>query len=192
MNEPSNAVLARVFVPGRARTKGSLKPIHRKAGPGRCTVSLTEDHALSGPWKKAMMRALAAHVGESGGYVSPEPYTEAVEVDCFFRFHRELSAAGDGVQTYMDGVWPSHRTLWPTAPDIGDEDKLRRNVLDALTQAHVITDDAMVVGGQTWKRWTQRDEWAGVLIVVRPARSVQRILRMEGWAKNWTPDGDCD
>ncbi len=56
--------VCRVFVPGRPRTKGSLKPLHVPGRGGRpCKVGLTEDHALSTPWKKRMMLELARSLG---------------------------------------------------------------------------------------------------------------------------------
>lgn len=162
-------IIARVFVEGRSRTKGSLKPVHIRMGAGKCKVSLTEDHALATPWKKRMMAALVNRPAGTGeGW---KPYAGAVEIHCFFRFEPEQAAGG--------GVWPSHETLWPTAPDIGDEDKLRRNVLDALTQAHVIADDALSIGGMNYKRWCVDGEQPGVLIVVRPAPDPAHVLALE-------------
>jgi hypothetical protein len=166
-------IIAKVFVPGRSRTKGSLKPVHIRMGAGRCKVSLTEDHAMATPWKKRMMAALQLETrrreGSPGVWIGP--HTDAVEIHCFFRFAREEAVGG--------GVWPSHETLWPTAPDIGDEDKLRRNVLDALTQAHVIADDALSIGGMNYKRWCREHEEPGVTIVVRKAPPVKRVLELE-------------
>jgi hypothetical protein len=162
------AVIAKVFVPGRSRTKGSLKPVHIRMGGGRCRVSLTEDHALATPWKKTMIRAL---VSANPGIVVGVPYAGAVEIHCFFRFAREEAVGG--------GVWPSHETLWPTAPDIGDEDKLRRNVLDALTQAHVIADDALSIGGMNYKRWCAPGEQPGVTIVVHEAPDPDHVIWLE-------------
>lgn len=156
-------VVARLFVPGRPRTKGSLKPVHQRVAPGKCRVSLTEDHALSTPWKKKMMAAMRPlAVSEYGG---------PVEVHCFFRFAREQAVGG--------GVWPSHASAWPTAPDIGDEDKLRRNVLDALTQSHLLADDALVVGGMNYKRWCTPGEEPGVLISVEAAPGPEHVLKLE-------------
>jgi hypothetical protein len=158
-------IIAKVFVPGRSRTKGSLKPIHIRGGAGRpCRVSLTEDHELATPWKKRMMEELLGTAGVV-------PYADAVEIHCFFRFERELAVGG--------GVWPSHETLWPTARDIGDEDKLRRNVLDALTQAHVIADDDLSIGGMNYKRWCTEGEQPGVLIIVQSAPDPEHVEWLE-------------
>lgn len=137
---------------GRPRTKGSLKPVHIKAGPGRCRVSLTESGEYAKAWKDTMIRAIREQciVGR---------YEGAVSVDCSFRFER-LSKAD------LDLPWPT-RANGQYAH--GDEDKLRRNALDALTQSGLILDDALVVGGHTLKRWCVTGERAGVLIVVGAA-----------------------
>ena len=164
-------IIAKVFVEGRSRTKGSLKPVHIRMGGGRCKVSLTEDHALATPWKKRMIHAL--NVARASDVDRDQAYADAVEIHCFFRFERERAVGG--------GAWPSHETLWPTAPDIGDEDKLRRNVLDALTQAHVIADDALSIGGANYKRWCVEGEQPGVLIVVHSADAftLDQVLVLE-------------
>jgi len=141
-----------VFVPGRPRTKGSLKPVHIRSGAGRCRVSLTESGEYAIAWKKTMIAAIrAACVCERW----PGP----VRVDTFFRFERLCE--------------PDKEMPWPTREKgeyaHGDEDKLRRNALDALTQSGLIFDDALVIGGQNWKRFCEPGESPGVLIIVTPA-----------------------
>jgi hypothetical protein len=171
----SGEVIARLFVAGRPRTKGSLKPIHIRGGKGRpCRVSLTEDHELATPWKKTMIKAIRAHMA-----ASPRTFALVnipVEVHAFYRFERTLAVA-DGVQ--LMNVIPSHNTAWPASVDIGDEDKLRRNLLDALTQSGLLADDALVVGGANYKRWCNIGEQAGVEFVVRIAPSVNDLLLLE-------------
>jgi hypothetical protein len=143
-----------VSVAGRPRTKGSLKPVHRKLGPGRCSVSLTESGEYSKPWLQAIVRAIKAQC-------VAERYAGPVVVDCFFRFDRLCST-----DPALD---------WPTREQgtyaHGDEDKLRRQVLDALTQSGLILDDSLSIGGANYKRWTwpEDGETCGVLIGVRPA-----------------------
>jgi hypothetical protein len=159
-------VIARLFVVGRARTKGSLEPTITRMR-GKLKIAM-HDTPQSKAWKLRMVKALrealgitVARVDGELQRVDAEPYGGAVEVHAFFRFERSPAVAG--------GVWPSHDTEWPTADDIGDEDKLRRNVLDALTQAGVIKDDAYSIGGVTLKRWCKPGELAGVEILVRSA-----------------------
>ena len=144
----------RVWVPGRARTKGSLKPVHIRSGAGRCRVSLTESGGESEAWKKIMITVIR-------GEVECSRHDGAVRVDAEFVFAPETGADREGI---ADGSRP-----WPTQNRYGDEDKLRRNVLDALTQSGLIKDDALVIGGSTLKRWTRAGEQAGVWIEVRPA-----------------------
>lgn len=155
----------RIDIHGRPRTKGSLRPVHVKAGPGRCRVSLTEDGQHSKPWKEHMIRAL------QGAY----PMTRwggAVIVETFFRFERLASEERRG------DPWPV-QPPGPTAQ--GDWDKLTRNVGDALTQSGLIKDDCLVIGGPSYKRFVLPGEPAGVLIKVRPAvaADLDAILAME-------------
>lgn len=184
-------VVARLFVPGRPRTKGSLKPMHIPGKNGRgCTVGLTEDHALSTPWKNEMIKVIRCELGIKGAYrmeqrgkkrvkvfvrTDAAPYPEPVEVHAFFRFERDLSVAM-GTRGH---VVPSHSTPWPTDDGIGDEDKLRRNVLDALTQSGLILDDRMVIGGGNWKRWVEPGERSGVAILVRSAPLPEHVRELE-------------
>lgn len=168
-------VVASFFVPGRARTKGSLKPVHIKVAPGRCRVSLTESGEESTAWKRTMIQAIKKQVAPA------EPYADPVQVHSFFRFARTLSLRADAKE---GEVWPTHNTPWPTADDIGDEDKLRRNLLDALTQSSLIADDDLVIGGSNYKRWCLPGETPGVLVVVREAPRSSDLIALErvaGW-----------
>lgn len=151
--EAMRAELLRVFVPGRPRTKGSLKPVHVKLGGGRCRVSLTESGEYSIEWKDTMIEAIRDAAVCSR-------YDGAVRVDTTFVFERLCK--------------PDQQMPWPTREKgefaHGDEDKLRRNALDALTQSGLIKDDSLVVGGMIVKRWVLAGETSpGVLIVVTPA-----------------------
>lgn len=139
-----------VFVAGRPRTKGSLKPVHRKLGPGRCSVSLTESGQYAVQWKEDMIRAIMAKCE-----CSRFPYL--VTVDLTFLFER-LAGMDDELRapTRVSGTY-AH----------GDVDKLERNALDALTQSGLILDDSLVVGGRKLKRWAVGDERPGVLIEVK-------------------------
>ncbi len=161
-----DVVLARVFVPGHPRTKGSLKPLHVRGASGRpCKVGLTEDKATTRPWMLKIVREL---IQADTRLLPIEPYFEPVVMHCFFRYARGMSvelAAADAP--------------WPVMRDLGDEDKLRRAVNDALTKAGVIADDSLVIGGATFKRWTLAGEQAGVEFVVLPAPSLDAVLSME-------------
>ena len=150
----------RVWCPGRPRTKGSLKPTHARLGGGRCKVGLREDGEYSVPWKNKMIAAIREQCAVTAW---PAP----VEVHAFFRFERE------GLVRQNEG--PSGELLlWPAGRQYGDEDKLRRNLLDALTQSGLLADDSQVVGGQTWKRFVRPGEDAGVEFVVVGVRHLEQ------------------
>lgn len=155
----------RIFVHGRPRTKGSLQPDHRKVAPGVCKVGLRESGRYSVPWKNEMIRSIRA----SG--LRMRRHEADVRIDLSFRFARAIPS-DDAMPwpTRMTGEW-AH----------GDEDKLRRNALDAITQAGFVKDDCLSIGGCNFKRWTRGVEPAGVLIVVRAAtdRDLEEILRLE-------------
>jgi hypothetical protein len=142
-------------------------------GPGRCRVSLTESGEHSIAWKKTMIKALREAC-------DCRAWPGAVVVDTFFRFdasagqERKRGAAETGVAGGdPDSMGSAAPSLWPVesagAYAHGDEDKLRRNVLDALTQSGLIADDALVIGGSTLKRFTRPGEEQGVVIWVRSA-----------------------
>lgn len=162
----ANGGRVRIEAFGRPRTKGSLRPIHMKIGPGRCRVSLTEDGEYSIPWKNEMIRMIRNQC-EMTRYAGP------VVIDTFFRFEKLASQARRGE------LWPVTKS---GATAHGDEDKLRRNVLDALVQAGLILDDCLSLGTDGhYKRYCLPGEGAGVLIKVRPATpaDMERILAME-------------
>lgn len=161
-----------VFCPGRPRTKGSLKPVHIRMGNGKCRVSLMESGEYAIAWKEAMIAAIR-NACVCARWPGP------VRVDTFFRFEK-LCAPDGGLP------WPVRETGDYAH---GDEDKLRRNALDALTQSGLIADDSLVVGGENWKRWRDhlKGEEPGVWIVVVPAvdsitpvmRELSRINRVQ-------------
>lgn len=185
----SGEVIARLFVPGRPRTKGHMTPVHRRGTKGRpCTFGGAKDRPLLQAWMRTLGRGLQDQLGvelQRRGTpprvqrVDAEPYAEPVEVHCFFRFDREESRREAAEQ---GEVWPSHATEWPTAKSVGDEDTLRRAVLDALVKSGVIKDDSLSVGGMNYKRWCEPGEEAGVLIVVEPARGPHFVRSFEGSA----------
>lgn len=157
-------VLLRLFVPGRARTKGHMIAMHIPGrGGAKCKVWLKDRDET-----KAWMVHLKRHIlgARPRGVDWAGPYGGPVELHTFFRFERTLAVA-NGVEL-MNAI-PSHNTEWPTAHDIGDYDTLLRAVPDALTQAHVIADDDLVMGGMNYKRWCLPGERPGVLIVLRLA-----------------------
>lgn len=162
----------RLWIPGRSRTKGSLRPVHQRGrGGAPCKVWLTEDGEFSVAWKKIMVASIRAQA-------ECARHDGAVEVHAFFRFEREGIAAPEGEGDELD---------WPTGRQYGDEDKLRRNLLDALTQSALLADDSQVVGGQNWKRFCRPIpddagggfENPGVLVYVMPARDAAQEHPLE-------------
>ncbi len=183
----SGEVIARLFVAGRPRTKGHMQPTHVRGTGGRpCHFGTAKDRPLTQTWMRILNREIQRQLGIVLGKSAidgrvrrvdgGQPAAEAVEIHAFFRFEREQSmaeAAEEGT------VWPSHDLPWPTAISIGDEDTLRRAVLDALVKAGVIKDDSLSIGGMNYKRWCEPGEQAGVLIVVQKAPSPQYVLQVE-------------
>lgn len=165
-------VICRLFLPGRSRTKGSLGALESGRGSGTVKVS-QRDRELSRLWKLRMVKALREHLGirvaKVGGKmqrIDGEAYAGALEVHRFFRFERQQRTAA-GAEA--GETWLSHDIEWPVAVDIGDIDKLTRNLFDALEQSGVIANDCLVVGGCELKRWCKDGEEPGVEILVRAA-----------------------
>lgn len=123
--------LAEIWIPGRPRSKGSLKVISPRGQKPR----LIEDHKHSKPWRQQMVKAMRDP--------QREPYAGPVQVVATFVFERH-------------GV-TSKQLLWPTlnagVNAQGDLDKLLRNLLDALTDARVIVDDSQVCQIGSSKSW---------------------------------------
>lgn len=109
------------FIPGVPKPQGSkTSGVNRKTGK----TFVREDNAGTKPWRKRMVEALQ----ENG---KPRAvFEDAVWVRLRFVFLRPKSHGPDSL---------------PTSKQLGDVDKLTRNVLDALTQAKVITDDKFVI-----------------------------------------------
>lgn len=159
------AVIASVFLAGRPRTKGHM--IVRGKG--------AHDRPLLTRWMRIMGRQLQTELGitlgRRGGRparLDAEPYAEPVEVHCFFRFDREESQREAALAGELK---PSYATPWPVTIGIGDEDTLRRAVLDALVKNGVIRDDSLSIGGMNYKRWCDPGEVAGVQLYVLAVRS---------------------
>lgn len=110
------------FIPGVPKPQGS-----KTSGLNRSTgkTFVREDNKGTKPWRKVMVERLQDDHG-----VPLAMFDSAVWVRLRFVFVRPKSHKPDSL---------------PTSKALGDVDKLTRNVLDALTQARVITDDKFVV-----------------------------------------------
>lgn len=162
-------MLLKVFVPGHARTKGSLKPV---VDWRRRKVWLEEQVTLSKPWRRTVQAAVVRQVREDiassdlyaeamrtgeGGNWQPYPGPVLVAVD--FTFERPKSGQGLTDRFPVVGAGPNA---------IGDLDKLIRNILDALqveSGAGLITNDSNVVQIKSRKLYSV-GEPAGARIVV--------------------------
>ncbi len=101
-------------------------------------------------------RRVAAHYLADHG----PTMTGAVIVAAEFTFPRPLSHYGTGRNAgRLKPSAPTHKTGKP------DLDKLERALGDALTQAAVIADDALIVGWETRKIWGS----GGIHVTVREA-----------------------
>jgi Holliday junction resolvase RusA-like endonuclease len=109
------------FIPGVPKPQGS-----KTQGVGRNGKPfMREDNKGTKPWRKLMVKQL-----QDAGGRPLVVFDSAVWVRLRFVFLRPKSHAPNSL---------------PTSKLLGDVDKLTRNVLDALTQARVITDDKFVV-----------------------------------------------
>lgn len=123
-------LLVSFTVEGKARPKGSLRPILRKKRNGQPYVHMMEQSTDGPLWRRHVAAAAREAIGLAGpNGVTGFPTVLPVEVGITFGFQRPK---------VTDAVAP-------TLPTIGDLDKLIRNVLDALTDAGVYQDDRLVV-----------------------------------------------
>ena len=110
------------FIPGVPKPQGSkTSGVNERTGK----TFVREDNAGTKPWRKRMVEALQNERGRP-----LHRFDSAVWVSLRFVFLRPKSHAPDSL---------------PTSKLLGDVDKLTRNVLDALTQVGVITDDKYVI-----------------------------------------------
>jgi Holliday junction resolvase RusA-like endonuclease len=139
---------------GRPRTKGSLNVYCCK--DKRHTVRVEEETKDSKLWRRQMavaaQQAMKKHHGRLVNYAGP------VEVKVTFIFARTIGVGGE--------VWPSHATPFPTDRNLGDLDKLMRNLGDALQDAHVLADDSFIVTTWSHKRWARDGEAPGLIAEV--------------------------
>lgn len=128
-------------VVGTPKPKGSL----RHVGRGR----LVEQVAGSSRWRQQVAASALAQFGRS-------PIADATVVDFEIRVAPPKSA-------------PKRRVTLPVTRSSGDIDKHARNILDALVDGRVLTDDSCVVELRGRKRHCLPGEEPGALIEVRLA-----------------------
>lgn len=149
------AVLPAQFgVYGRPRTKGSLNVYCMKNATHK--VRVEEETKDSSLWRARVAKAAQNHMmATTGGLWNVD---HAVSVRALFVFPRQESVNG--------GVVPSHDTPWPTDITIGDVDKLARNILDAMEDAHLYRNDRLVAQLLVEKTWATDELPVGVTIRV--------------------------
>ena len=148
------------FVQGTPRPKGSMDTSATRDGSGKLTGGVrVKDSPQSVRWRRTMAQQLAMSYAAR----SVEPVRGPVVVRATFWFDPERFGAA------------TQLTPWPMHPQIGDLDKLLRNLLDALAVdetgkgngAAVFANDRQVVrfDAGTEKRWSL-DGREGVHVIV--------------------------
>lgn len=146
-------------VDGKPRPKGSMKCMG--GAPGRRHV-MREEVEQSTPWKLHVIREIRARFGiepiKRGNVVTGwekgwRPWAKPVTVTAVFSFWPEVG-------------WESHSGAWPDASDIGDLDKLCRNLGDALEQSGLILNDRQIVHWNAWKRWCPEGEGPSMDVLI--------------------------
>lgn len=98
-------------------------------------------------WRSRVEAMAARTVKEQAGQQQP------LEVEITFTLGRPPTHMGTGRNRHK--VKPSS-PIYPSLHGTGDEDKLRRLVLDAMQSAGVLSDDAQVIRGWTEKHYDVR------------------------------------
>lgn len=144
-------IIVDVFVPGAAKTKGSMEVRNRATG------AMKESVVGSSRWRALMAQAVRDDIARRCAAINAmtgfedfkgEPYPGAVAVRLAFW----LTPPRKPPASWLQRLWP----IWERA---GDLDKLTRNVLDALgsksknaaMNGGAIVDDNLVCHLDAWK-----------------------------------------
>jgi hypothetical protein len=153
-------IIVDVFVPGAAKTKGSMEVRNRVTG------AMKESVAGSSRWRALMAQAVRDDIARRQPPVAelraPYPGPVSVTVAAY------LTPPAGWVARFLTAV------IWPIWPRAGDLDKLVRNVLDAIGSTSrnakmnggAIVDDNLVCRIAAWKHVADDRHPAGVRIVV--------------------------
>lgn len=153
-------------VDGRPKPKGSMKCL------GGRSHNMVEQVEGSREWKVKIVREIRAQLDiypvmrgrvvkgfrvgpmRKIGYDIWTPEERPVFVQAEFLFWPNYGTDGE--------IWPSHRTARPIASDIGDLDKLCRNLGDACEQSGLLKNDSQIAGWRALKAWCVEGESPGV------------------------------
>lgn len=153
------SVLLTCTIPGTPQQQGS----RRYLGNGRSIDMNANLKAWRADAITFLQRAMAGAWRPDG-----QPITDPVRVAVSFIYARPASHYGTGRNAHVLKASAPH---WKaSAPDL---DKLQRALGDALTQAGVLRDDALIVGWQPEKVY---GVWAETRLLVRTADP------MPGWS----------
>lgn len=100
------------------------------------------------PWRQAVTAA-ASRAGDDAALLGPIPEPYEIIIDFYIRKPRTT------------------RHPSPTAPTVGDLDKLVRATNDALKKGGVILDDRYIIAATETKRWAGAHETPGAIIRIR-------------------------
>lgn len=153
----SGSALVSVFVPGKPVPKGSLER-------SRYGKTYWPKHATD--WCDTMATACQADYRQRHGASWP-PRSGPVGVSVSFGFQRPASHATASRRGLRVGRAPKGMPEC-TNHQLGDLDKLARNVLDALVNGKVIVDDSHVTTLVATKYYVDAPEVGGVQITVIP------------------------
>ena len=142
-------VLLRTYVPGRPRSKGSLKIWCTRGRDHK--VRVEEQVADSSAWRNRVAAIVQAWARREYG-PAPLKLEIPLELRVVYFFRRE-----DEDQPTLPR---------PTAITVGDLDKLDRNIGDALTSSGLIKDDKYIVRIMSEKRWAAPGGRAGAQIML--------------------------
>lgn len=151
---------------GDPQPKGSMTCVGAR---GKVKHQLIEDNDDGPAWREKVAGMALAVVREQAGKWQP------IGIELTFTLPRPASHYGTGRNRH---TVKASAPAFPTMHGTGDEDKLERNVLDALQDARVLDDDAQVQHITSEKLYPAADGltvWSGdqldrpgVVVRIRP------------------------
>jgi Holliday junction resolvase RusA-like endonuclease len=152
-------VILRTYVPGRPRSKGSLK--HWCMKDRKHTVRVEEQVKDSHAWRVKVAHQVQREC--RGAYGEHLRLEIPVELRVVYFFDRTAEDRPD--------------EAYPVAMGIGDLDKLDRNIGDALTSSGVIKDDQYIVRIVSEKRWAAPGSIGGAQITLLKVEQDAELLQ---------------